>query len=244
MKLRNFFARFRSAPTAPSPTPDELSWSDVQLGPNTRRNGQLPFVKPRVALQSRLIMDEKVAHRFNAYATSAFPKEIGGLLRIVPDGDDLRIIDVKIFPHVSASGGYFELDGDAVAQYNMDLLKEGRKNEIPEWCSLIHSHPNMTPFMSGTDKENLVRLAGNKHAFSVICSARSNPQRNYFDWHYAQGGENAFVIDGFHITAEDGCDLSGISSLDEDELQAIKEDVQQAFSTVRGYTSQGYRSYW
>jgi proteasome lid subunit RPN8/RPN11 len=182
-----------------------------------------------------LIIEPLIAQRFNAYAMYARPREIGGLLRVVEDDDgNIRVIDLRIFPHLAASSGYFELDGAAVAQNNLDLARAGRKDEISQWCSLIHSHPGFEPFLSSTDCENVLRLAGGGRAHSLICSAADNCADNYYAWHYAQGGAFPMVV--CDLAYETDPKLAGIDLLSATELKTIAAEVEAAFVDVGGYT--------
>lgn len=236
----------RQAPTTPAQAPaatqtqtTDLDWGDAGLGPNCAlADGENHTLKTRVRVQPQLVLDPVVAQRFNAYAMHAFPREIGGLLRVIEQSDgSVRAIDLHIFPHVAASGGYFELDGAAVAEHNLDLLRRGRKEEISEWCSLIHSHPGFAPFLSGTDRENVCRLAGQGRAYSLICSAHANPQANYYAWHYAQGGALPLVICNLPYNTSD--DLTGVDSLSEAELEVIAEETRAALACVRSNSWSG-----
>lgn len=208
-------------------------WGDLGLGPN-RSAASLDgkSLLPEVALGSNLIIDQHVAQTFNAYAALAWPREIGGLLRLRQEGAVVRAIDVKIFPHVAASAAYFELDGEAIARFNLDLVRQGRGAEIAEWKSLIHSHPNMAPFLSGTDRRNIFYLAGPTYAWSVICSAHEDPQRNYFAAHYAQSSPVKLLVRDIPVLASDGQNLGGINQLSLADLRRIESDITDAFRRV------------
>jgi proteasome lid subunit RPN8/RPN11 len=196
-------------------------WGDILIGPSCG----VAVTKPTQAvLGQEIVLEADVAQRFNAYAQAAWPREIGGLVRVVLDGDVWRAIDLKIFPHVSASRAYFELDGEAVAKFNMELVRSNRTAEIAEWRSLIHSHPNMAPFLSGTDRENVKRLAGPGIAFSLICSARNEAKNNYFACHYAQGGDFPFVTENIDISVEGGHE-NGTDMISKREYNQIASEV-------------------
>lgn len=188
------------------------SFSNISL--RSRETSRVDF-KPEFTLST------EVAQRFNAYAAAAFPYEIGGLLRVVQRGDDWEAVDLHVF-HQRVSPIYFELDSSAVAEFNMSLFRDGKKDEIPQWRALIHSHPQMTPHMSGPDRENIERLAGQKFAFSVICSAHPLPRSNYYAVHYAQGGPVALMVHDLPVAGED---LAGISTLSDTHLRAIETEV-------------------
>lgn len=214
-------------PVAPkSPRPDgKPDWSDVGIGPN-QRHGAPVKLRPKMAHKIEFTLDEEVAQKFNMYASAAYPLEIGGLLRVVEDGPgQYRAIDIRIFPHVTASGTYFELDGQEVAKFNMELVQSGRKDEITEWRSLIHSHPGFSPFLSGTDRDNVKRLAGNRFAFSVICSARREGIGNYYAVHYAQGGPLPLVATD--LTQVQCSKPQGIDGLRKKEQEKISEHVRE-----------------
>lgn len=180
-------------------------------------------------------IDRAVAQRFNAYAQAAWPREIGGLLKIEEIDGGFVATDIKIFPHVSANGAYFELDGVEVAKFNMALHRAGKTAEIGLWRSLIHSHPNMQPFLSGTDERNVVNLAGPGLAFSVICAARTDPNHNYFALHVAHGGPMSFVMCDLPIKPAAAGTLSGTDLLSEDEIEAVREEVDECFADILGW---------
>lgn len=165
----------------------------------------------------------EVAQRFNTYAQAAFPMEIGGLLRLVWNEDknlyqavDIKILEQKVTPV------YFEMDSAALASFNLELVKAGRGKEISEWRCLIHSHPNMTTFMSGVDRDNLRTLAGDEWAFSVICSARANSADNYYAVHYTQVKPLALTVQDIYLG---GGELAGNQLIPEDEREAIRQEV-------------------
>jgi proteasome lid subunit RPN8/RPN11 len=173
------------------------------------------------------LLDERVSWRFNAYAKFAFPSEIGGMLRIVGDEKDgYRAIDLKIFPHTVAHGTYFELNGEAISTFLMDLVRQGRRDEVGEWRGLVHSHPGFAPHPSGTDRANLLMLASEQHAFSLICSAYPDPERNYHLVHYAQRAPLPMVVNNIPVRASDDGDLSGLGELTDEAIAAIKAEVE------------------
>jgi proteasome lid subunit RPN8/RPN11 len=172
------------------------------------------------------LLDERVAWRFNAYAKFAFPSEIGGMLRIVGDvKNGYRAIDLKVFPHTVANGSYFELDGEAISTFLMDLVRSGRREEVGEWRALVHSHPGFAPRPSGTDRTNLLMLASEQFAFSLICSAYPEPERNYHLVHYAQPQPLPLVLNNITPRATEGGDLAGLGDLTEDEIEEIRIEV-------------------
>lgn len=166
------------------------------------------------------VLEQQVAHKFNAYAQAAFPMEIGGILRLIwnEDTKSYHAIDIEILKQ-DVQGAYFEMSSQAYAGFTLGLIKTGRQSEIPEWRGLIHSHPNMTPFMSGVDRKNLDMLAGDEWAFSVICSAKPNPVGNYFAVHYAQVKPLPIVIKDIFLG---GGELAGTDSLTAEDLEEIR----------------------
>lgn len=211
--------------TAPTSAHQGEDWSNVGLGPNVSTSGPAPLVQ-KIALKKPFSIDPVVAQKFNAYAAAAFPNEIGGLLRIQENDDEFRAIDIKIFSHLVSNGAYFELDGTEVAKFNMSLVKAGKSSEISEWNSLVHSHPGFSAFLSGTDRENLQRLAGKGHAWSVICSAHPNSHQNNYLVFHAQGGPLKMVTS--NIIPENHDDLLGLNLLSYEQLAKIGRETQQA----------------
>ena len=80
--------------------------------------------------------------------------------------------------------------------------------------------------MSGTDKENVERLAGGSHAFSVIVSAWENPERNWVTVHYAQVQPLPLTIANLAPATDLGATLAGLGDLTEDEIAAIRADCE------------------
>jgi proteasome lid subunit RPN8/RPN11 len=190
----------------------------------------------------KVSIDPQVAAKFNAYAAAAFPREIGGLLRVVGDGrEGYRVIDIQIFDHKIATGAYFELDGEEISRFLLDLVRSGRKSEVGEWRALIHSHPGFAPWPSGTDRDNLMLVAGDRFAFSIICSAYPQTERNYYLCHYGQGGATPLIVTGI-VPTNDG-ELSGLGALSEAEIEEIREEVVRFLPAELTMTRSGSRLY-
>lgn len=182
--------------------------------------------------KKKFIIDPQFAQRFNAYATACFPNEIGALVRIVERPKALIAIDFAVLPQ-EVSPTYFEFTTEGQGQFQMAMAQNGRGQELAEWYGMIHSHPNMTPFMSSTDVNNLWKLAGNKCGFSLICSAHKNPENNYFSVNYAQGDPWPLMVE--RLPHNHGQQLAGIGEISADELAAIADEV--AAKTARRPTS-------
>lgn len=161
----------------------------------------------RLRTATRLEIDGAILARFYAYAAAALPAEIGGLLRVVRDGETFRVIDLHVFPQ-KVSSVTFDLDGVAVARFMAELYTQGRGAECAEWSSLIHSHPSMQPFLSGRDQENIERLAGERHAWSLICSVWPDPERNYQLVHYHQSGPIELTLIGLEVSVVGAVEIS------------------------------------
>lgn len=147
----------------------------------------------------RFFMTHEAQSKFNEYARAALfvtgqykVSEIGGLARVQRYGNDWVCMDIKIFEQ-EATAGYFELDDMAVARFMMQLHKDGKDAEIPEWCSLIHSHPpGCEPFLSNTDEENITRLGHGRFAWSIIATAHQDTSKMYgnaYAVHFFSDGE-------------------------------------------------------
>lgn len=152
----------------------------------------------------RFFITHEAQSRFNEYARAALfvnganrGSEIGGLARVKRFGNDWVCTDIKIFEQ-EATAGYFELDDMAVARFMMELHKDGRDDEIPEWCSLIHSHPpNCAPFLSGPDEENIKRLGHGRFAWSIIATANEDTSQMHGDAykvHFFTDGEIPILV--------------------------------------------------
>lgn len=113
--------------------------------------------------------------KLNAYAAEALPNEIGGLARLRDVGNgDMIVIDVRMFEQ-EASGASFVLEDDMMTKFTLELVKAGKGEEIPEWCSIVHSHPvGMSAHMSNVDVSAIERFAMDQDAFSLIIPASHN----------------------------------------------------------------------
>lgn len=189
----------------------------------------------RTTTPVRFIIDARVAQQFNAYAAAAAPSEIGGLLRIQGSGSDtFRAVELKMFPQ-RVSGATFELDSESIARFNMDLVRDGKREQLSEWKSLIHSHPGFGATMSGPDVDSLQRLAGNAYAFSVIVATDpprcTRPTPNSWSVNYAQAAPFAMLLERLSVESEGGS-LSEIDLLSDEELDAIESDVAALCATT------------
>ncbi len=194
---------------------NKVDLSPVSLGWSSQsRNEVLPG--------SKFVIEPQFAQRWNAYATAAFPDELGAVVRIVETDGVFRAVDFQVLEQ-EVSPTYFEFTTTGQAQFQMDLATSGRGEELAEWYGLIHSHPNMTPFMSGTDVANLWKLAGNKIGFSLICAASRDPKNNYFSVNYAQGGPVPLMIKNIDHNKPG---LGGTGDLDSEQLEAIEAEVK------------------
>lgn len=160
-----------------------------------------------------------VLGRFYAYAEAAFPHEIGGMLQVIREGaTTFRAIDLCVFPQ-RVTHTTFDLDELAVARFMGTLAVSGRGDEVAEWSSLIHSHPRMTPFLSGRDQDNIERLAQEGFAWSLICSI--NPNEGHWQRvHYHQASPVPMTLLG--ITPI----VSGSTKLDEAERAEIRAEAR------------------
>lgn len=207
----------------PGPVPQAKRPTVSSLGYLSRSQWREPSVcEPAFTFE----LDTKVAQRFNAYAAAALPKEVGGLLRIERVGNTFRATDLAVLEQ-QAHATYFELEPEALAAWQLQMVREGRGSELSEWRGLIHSHPQMPPFPSATDVENVKRLAGDQWAFSVICSVNHNPDNNYHSVNYAQGQPSPMLVRCLDVLPFGEGSLSGIDLLDDDEIAEINAEAQR-----------------
>lgn len=109
--------------------------------------------------------------KLNHYAKEAQPTEIGGFARLQIDGEKVYVVDVEMIQQKS-SAAFFEIESGDMADFTRNMVKDGRIDEVEEWCSIVHSHPvNMSPGMSGVDVQMLKDFAHEQDAFSLIISA-------------------------------------------------------------------------
>jgi proteasome lid subunit RPN8/RPN11 len=187
-----------------------------------RRSGAVLMCEP-------LRVHPAVAHRFNAYAHAAYPREIGGLLRIVGGDMGWTAIDLMIPPQ-QAGRTSFVLDGHALARWSLD----DRDHAVAEWRGLVHSHPSLSPDPSWLDLRTLVAFAGESFAFSLICNAQRRTRDNEYSCHYAQGGPLPLMATGIGVRTLDGASLAGTHSLTSAEVGAIGREVEQLLAVTHG----------
>jgi proteasome lid subunit RPN8/RPN11 len=142
-------------------------------------------------LMGKFYIAPEVAIRFAEYARAAYPLEIGGFCRVQKSGPNNYIAtDLMIFPQ-SATPTFWQMDGRARNKWIFDMRAQGREAELPEWNCLIHSHPNMAPFLSGTDEEDIKLLGHRRHAWSIIMSSNgSDILATNWAVHFFHGGNS------------------------------------------------------
>ncbi len=107
--------------------------------------------------------------QFRAQAEFRAPHELGGLLRVEHDSIGPIATEYKLFEQV-VDPGNFELNGEAIAKWQMQLMINDREDQLAQWSGIIHSHPRMKPYMSHNDYNNLQATAGQREAWSLICT--------------------------------------------------------------------------
>lgn len=122
--------------------------------------------------------------KLNEYVTAALPNEIGGLAKVECRGRDVFVTDVHMLEQ-DASGGNFSIKSEDVNKFTREMVKAGRTDELPMWCSIVHSHPvGMGPTMSSTDVEAIRRYAEESDAFSLIITATRDYSGKRMYMHY------------------------------------------------------------
>lgn len=154
-------------------------------------------------MAGKFYMHPMVMVEFAEYARQNSPNEIGGLCRVQKIGDNFVATDLRIFPQHNEHT-YFQMDGLEITKFRRELMKSGRKEENAEWNCIIHSHPpGCAPFLSGTDREQIIDFGQHGHAWSIIMTASDNIAA--IDWrvHFYKGGDFPFLVqdlpvDTFH----------------------------------------------
>lgn len=125
-----------------------------------------------------------VLERLNMYATEALPTEIGGFAKIEESEDNVFVTDIFI-PEQQATGGTFDITPAMDNEFMREMMKQGRREELPMWKSIVHSHPvGMGPSMSSTDVEAIKRKAEDTECYSLIISASRNADSTKMFMHY------------------------------------------------------------
>ena len=124
--------------------------------------------------------------RLNFYATEALPTEIGGFAKIEERPEEGAVFVTDIFiPKQKATGGTFDVDADMDNEFMRFMIKEGRREELPLWKSMVHSHPvGMGASMSGTDVTAIKGRAEEGECYSLIISATRSADGQQMFMHY------------------------------------------------------------
>jgi len=127
-------------------------------------------VEPEPGLIPRILIGAEAFERLKLYIDLC-PFEVGGLGTVKPFGEDLVVDDISLIRQ-RASDSDFELDPQAVADYLLQILQEGKDlSTLRLWW---HSHAEGQIFWSHTDEEtienlridSLLSIVGNKrHEF-------------------------------------------------------------------------------
>jgi len=146
-----------------------------------------------------VFIDPHVQKLFNEYASAAVKlrnAEIGGLAKVEPMGDGNFICTDFHLMTQKASACKFDIDKEEVTKFLWLLESTGRGDEMPFWCSIIHSHPvNCGPSMSGVDVDQLKDFAEESRAFSLIASAtKDGAVGNWAAHYYERVGTFGYVM--------------------------------------------------
>lgn len=135
----------------------------------------------------RVWINPDTLEKLNMYAAEAVLQknsEIGGFARIHEEGQDVFVTDIFI-PKQTANAGTFNITPEMDGEFMQEMIKSGRRKELPQWKSIVHSHPvGMGPSMSGTDVEAIQRRAEDTECYSLIISASRQADSTRMAMHY------------------------------------------------------------
>lgn len=178
----------------------------------------------------------------NMYAAEAVlqkSSEIGGFARIEEHGQDVFVTDIFI-PKQNATGGTFNITPQMDQEFMMAMIKAGKREELPMWKSIFHSHPvGMGPSMSGVDVDAIQRRAEGSECYSLILGASREADSDRIAMHYCCtiGGKNLMfrnmpVSIGWDTDRRDKADE--VAGLIAAEFGAkTKSDLQQIRDAIR-----------
>ena len=188
----------------------------------------------------KVVVTQKALYLMNKYAMYAQPTEIGGLARIQIDKDakQVRVVDVAFMEQTSNSV-HFQIESDAMAKWTQGMIKAGRAGELPEWCSLFHSHPvGCSPSMSGEDLEEIQKFASDESAFSLILTASLKGDSTRMAMHYCGRimGEK-YVIPDIPVLVEQESFMDQAKEYSEyiltkEKIDASKENINRLSASI------------
>jgi len=97
----------------------------------------------------KLIIPKHIEERLNQYVQSV-PSEIAGMgaVEYNQETGEITVTEIAIYEQ-KVTGGTADLSSEALAKFQMDLIKAGKSPS--KWRLWWHSHNDMQAFFSGTD---------------------------------------------------------------------------------------------
>lgn len=99
----------------------------------------------------KILWKQQAFQKFRAYI-HGINYEISGFGKIEKRGDDIVILDVRIFPQ-EVSAAHTEMDAKGLAHFWEELAVANE--DLGAWKLWWHSHVNMQAFFSGTDLDTI-----------------------------------------------------------------------------------------
>ena len=128
----------------------------------------------KVEKQPMIVIPSNIYQKIFAYVR-AVDYEISMLGLIKTEGNIISLEDVYLFRQ-ECSGADTILEGDAIAEKAIELMKEGVLDSVDNSARLIcwiHSHANMTCFWSSTDDNTCERtLKNSTFSVSIVVTRR------------------------------------------------------------------------
>jgi proteasome lid subunit RPN8/RPN11 len=151
----------------------------------------------------KVYIDKKVYSKISHWVSKGGSHECSGMGKVKVDGEKIVIVDAWMVKQKN-SGAETEMDGDDLAKMMF------QKREVEgTWSFWWHSHANMDTFWSGTDRDQIAKLAANGFCVATVfntagktltCVASNNP----FPFH----------IDGVELVIDDPMNSDMVKSWD------------------------------
>lgn len=178
----------------------------------------------------KLKIEKRAWQKIAAYVDNC-QFEIGGLGKVVCDGNDFIVSDVHIF-HQKVTPAHVDLTAETLAKFQSECVK--RKESMKDFKFWWHSHAKLDAFFSGTDTATIDQSALD---FPWMVSFVTN--------HAHKKVARLDVYQPVHLTCT--LDIEVLDDVDQTIIDACKAEIAEKVTmpTVPSYTYpfQGYQSH-
>ena len=159
--------------------------------------------------------------------------EISGFGTVMENDGNILIDDVFIFEQESSHAST-EMESETLSKFITDLIAEGKEEMLPRIRLWWHSHANMSPFWSGTDKDTSREFVNAPWFISLVAN-KKNEYRVRFDM-FKQGGSP------FDIGLDD-LTLYMWETPNTELREQIKAEIEEKVSSSSSSVVTAYSSY-